>query len=450
MSPRSRRSTTSITPERRNRWTRRRALNVVALLTLVLVPLQGSVLSATQPAVPETERVALDSASAGATRGAAITPKVFLTLKKNRVTTDQRARAKVALSVGSGWVKVVAKSEDKRRTVRARLVDGKATVTLPRLPKGVYRVRALFLGNKRLTKAKSAYKSLRVGAPEGGGGGTSEFPNESNTEVPPAPAGGGGGTSEFPNESNTGVPPGTTLTPYTGSSTITEANTVIEGKTMGCIRVTAPGVVIRKSKISCSGSAVSSFDGDYSGAPLLLEDVEIDCKDGLGTAVGEALFTVRRADIHGCENGFDMNQSIIVEDSYIHGLYNGGDAHMDGIQLASGHWNGSGYSPGARNITIRHNTIYGVDPSGALGTSAIITNPSGDRNVLIEGNLLGGGAYTLYCNRPGSGTDLRVVGNHFTKRFSSRYGAFGPSDDCGDETQSGNVDHESGAPVRLD
>ncbi len=80
---------------------------------------------------------------------------------------------------------------------------------------------------------------------------------------------------------------------------------------------------------------MTSGDGDYSGTPLLLEDTEIDCKNTNGTAIGEANVTARRLNIHGCENGFDINQNITVQDSYIHDLYNSAAAHTDGIQLSS-------------------------------------------------------------------------------------------------------------------
>lgn len=270
-------------------------------------------------------------------------------------------------------------------------------------------------------------------------------PTPSPTPTTPPPSG------AFPDASNTGVPAGTTLTAYTGPSNITVAGTVIDGKTLGCIEVSAPGVTIRNSRISCRPSyAVVSVDDRvlYSKAPLLLEDVEIDCQNGPGHGVGEAHVTARRVNVHGCENGFDANQSITVEDSYIHDLWNGGDAHMDGIQLSS-HWNGSAYVQGSLNVTIRHNTIFGVDPSGALGTSAIISNPKGDANIIIDGNLLGGGAYTLYCDYSAKGAGYMVTGNRFTRRFSSKYGAFGSSDGCSDEALSGNVDHETGLPLQL-
>ena len=73
----------------------------------------------------------------------------------------------------------------------------------------------------------------------------------------------------FPGDDTTGVLPGTVLAEYSGPSTISTPDTVISGKKIGCIRVKAPGVVIRNSKISCNGLAVASFDGEYSGRPLL-------------------------------------------------------------------------------------------------------------------------------------------------------------------------------------
>jgi hypothetical protein len=289
--------------------------------------------------------------------------------------------------------------------------------------------------------------------------GTDPLDPRSHPSANAAPQPGGGSPGGFPNAASTGVPAGTTLTAYTGPSTISTPGTVISGKTMGCISVKAPGVVIRNSRILCANAAylVSSRDGDYGGTALLVEDSEVACTTGgvgtsnPGTAFGEANITVRRVDIYGCENGFDVNQKITVEDSYIHDLYNGGDAHMDGIQFAIGHFVGGTVVDGVLNVTIRHNTIYGMGDDGSFGTSAIISNRSGaDTNVLIENNLLAGGAVALYCEQDGTtGTNYRVIDNHFSRTFSASVGFYGVSTDCSDETQSGNVYHETGQPVRL-
>ena len=146
-------------PDSKRRSVRWRAPIVLALLSLLLLPLPGSI-HASSAADIAAARPTLD-ATPGTSR-AARTPKVFMKLERNRVTTGQRARVKVALSVrgtrsaagraaqqrslGSGWVKVVAKAGGKSRPMRARLVAGKAAVALPRLPADVYRVRAVFLG----------------------------------------------------------------------------------------------------------------------------------------------------------------------------------------------------------------------------------------------------------------------------------------------------------------
>jgi hypothetical protein len=261
----------------------------------------------------------------------------------------------------------------------------------------------------------------------------------------PAPA-----PSGFPDASNTGVPAGTTLSAYTGPSTITTANTVIDGKSIGCIRVSAPGVIIRNSKISCTGGyAVFSGDGDYSGTPLLIQDSDISCNNSGGTAVGEANFTLRRVDISGCENGGDINQSVTIQDSYVHDLYNSASAHTDGFQFAFGHLENGSVVAGSLNVTIDHNTIYGMGADGSFGTSAIISNRGADKNVLIQNNLLAGGAVALYCEQGARGTNYRVLNNAFTRRFSPKVGYYDISTDCSDETQSGNYIYETGEPVTL-
>jgi hypothetical protein len=268
----------------------------------------------------------------------------------------------------------------------------------------------------------------------------------------------------YPDASCTGVPAGTNLTVVTGDVTISTPNTVVDGEDIrGCVTVRAPGVVIRRSKVSCPESEVIvSADGEYTGAGLLIEDTEIDCQSTRGTAVGDTNFTARRVDIHDCENGFDLDQNATIEDSYIHNLYNSEESHTDGIQFAGGHYqivdgryvrdaNGQFVVvDNAANLTIRHNTIYDYNTTDHQdGTSAIISNHGSDTDVLIEANLLAGGAFTLYCDQGARGVNYRVVDNHFSTAFHPKVAAYGPSTDCSDETQSGNVYHESGEPLNL-
>jgi len=224
--------------------------------------------------------------------------------------------------------------------------------------------------------------------------------------------------------------------------TIETPNEVIEGLDIrGCVSIQAPGVVIRNSKITCSSFlAVASYATSYTGAAALLEDVEISCDNAPGTAVGDYNVTVRRADIHSCENGFDMDGLITVEDSFIHDLLPYDpvtDPHVDGIQI----------TPVAHDVTIQHNTIH----AGLDGNAAIISPRVSDgviSNIAIQENLMAGGGYTLYCQQDGSGDNYRVINNHFSTVFHATVGAFGPWTDCEDETEvSGNVYHETGDPL---
>jgi hypothetical protein len=265
----------------------------------------------------------------------------------------------------------------------------------------------------------------------------------------------------YPGANCTGVPTGVALTAYTGSTTISTPNTVIDSKNItSCLNITAPGVIIRKSKVSCTNSnVINAGDGAFVGTPLLIEDTEITCLGTSGTGIGDTNFTASRVNIHDCENGFDIDQLVTIQDSYIHNLFNSAESHTDGAQFAGGHYrisngqyvkSGSSFvvDPNARDITIVHNTIYTYNTIDHQdGTSAIISNHGSDTNVLIQDNLMAGGAYTLYCDQGSTGINYRVVNNHFSTAFHPTVGAYGPVEDCADEVHSGNVYHESGQPV---
>ena len=102
----------------------------------------------------------------------------------------------------------------------------------------------------------------------------------------------------------------------------------------------------------------------------------------------------------------------------------------------------------ANNVTIRHNTIFGIGANGQSATSSLIMDLPGHSNFMIENNLFGGGAYTVYCVA-GKGTNWVIRNNAFTTRFHPRVGAYGHSTECSDETQSGNYILETGQQIRL-
>jgi hypothetical protein len=72
-------------------------------------------------------------------------------------------------------------------------------------------------------------------------------------------------------------------------------------------------------------------------------------------------------------------------------------------------------------------------------TAAIISNPDKNSDVLVSGNLLSGGAYTLYCPRDRS-TGYRVIGNRFSTVAGPKGGEYGPWTDCAKAAEvTGNV-----------
>ena len=235
----------------------------------------------------------------------------------------------------------------------------------------------------------------------------------------------------YPDASCTGVPKGTSLTTHNGSITVSTPGTVLSGLDVhGCVQIETTGVVIRNSRISCTGGYVVY---GHTNASFRIEDSEVDCGNTNGTGIGDTNVTALRVNVHGCENGFDVDSKADIEDSYIHDLFESAEAHTDGIQTAA-----------AQNLTVRHNRIYANNGTSAIITAKSATSPA---NVLYDSNLLAGGAYTLYCDQNGKGSNFRVINNHFSTVFYPKAGAYGAMTDCSDESLSGNVYQESGAPV---
>lgn len=251
------------------------------------------------------------------------------------------------------------------------------------------------------------------------------------TTVPPPP-------STYPDASNTGVPAGVTLTVVNGDLNVSTAGQVIDGRDVrGCIILQAAGITVRNSKAEC---IIIDTTASLNGARHTFVDSEIRCDpSGWATGIRFGNFNALRLDISNCENGMDISRNVSLRDSYIHDLYQGNgsdDPHSDGIQGE------------VRDSVIEHNTIYAFTGT-VQGTSAIIASGSTGGNMLIRNNLMAGGAYTLYCPRASGVPSFQVVNNRFSTISSPKVGAFGPSDDCADETLSGNVYHETGQPLSL-
>jgi len=257
---------------------------------------------------------------------------------------------------------------------------------------------------------------------------TPPTPTPTATATPPP--------GDYPDADNTGVPAGTTLTAYTGPSTITTAGTEINGKTITSpLTINAANVTVRNSRISTG----TSFGIVNNSTGFLIEDSEIVGSDGTGLLWDN--YTARRVEVSGFENGCQAGDNVTLEDSWIHDLDTSNDAHTDGCQ----------FSPGAGNILIRHNTIEPQTSGTPATTSAIIMHTGGDpqnHDVRIENNRLDGShaSVSLYCPRA-SASNIFIVDNRMRRGV---YGFYTDACTIGHVTQfSGNVDDLTGAPIPV-
>lgn len=233
----------------------------------------------------------------------------------------------------------------------------------------------------------------------------------------------------FPNAANTG--PAGVLTVVTGNVDLAVDGMVYADiEVRGCIDVTGQNVTIRNVRVAGNGCFWGIINHSTG---LTIEDSEVSC-GGPGTGIGYQNLYVVRTEIRNCENGLDVsvNGHVTVRDSWIHDMITANGAHTDGAQ----------FGQGAEFVLLDHNTI---DIPAPGGTSAVIMWDEGDpqnREVLISGNLLSGGTYTLYCGRSGPVVHVTVTGNRFGPH------EFGSSNACGDgEVWTGNVVDATGAPL---
>lgn len=237
----------------------------------------------------------------------------------------------------------------------------------------------------------------------------------------------------WPGPNNTGVPVGTTLTNYTGPCVITEAGTVIDGKTIDCdIDVRASDVTIKNSMIN--GLLVLDTDLDGSSAwSMTLMDSEVDGGMQQRAVVSSGNMTVLRANLHGgitaaqCE---EKSVSCTIRDSWLHGQYLPDTAN----------WHLGGFlSDGGTQMTLEHNTVVcdhavnSVD-EGCTGDINFIPNFAPISGASVEHNLLGANADGSYCTYGGEKSSsptphsdhIVYQDNVFQRGVNGMCGSYGP------------------------
>jgi hypothetical protein len=137
--------------------------------------------------------------------------------------------------------------------------------------------------------------------------------------------------------------------------------------------------------------------------------------------------------VSGCEDGIQMYNNDVLENSFIHDLAFTSSSHNDGVQQNGGH-----------NDVVRHNTIF--NPHNQTSCVNFTTDFGGISDITITGNLLNGGNYTVYSRAGSSGgsdpTGVSVTDNHFGSAD-----VFGLLSADGSVAWSGNVSDSTGQAV---
>lgn len=194
---------------------------------------------------------------------------------------------------------------------------------------------------------------------------------------------------QWPDASNTGPPRDLELKP-SGPLTIAVAGTTISGLDIqGGVVVNADNVTIEMSRIAASAWAVIKIDPHRTG--IVVRDCTIDGRgagpDGNGNQGIMGQGTFQRNNISNVENGIVLTgKDNLIEGNFIHDLKAGGAPHYDGIQIDGG----------ISDTVIRRNTI--INSHGAAGAIMIDNEFGPVSSIIIKGNLLAGGSYTVYSD----------------------------------------------------
>jgi hypothetical protein len=340
-------------------------------------------------------------------------------------------------------------------------------VTLPKLRAGVYRVRATFLGNELLSKARSKVRTLRVGAGGGAGGAAASGCGSATPDAPDGPDGRGGC---FPGPSNTGPKaPASGMAAYTGPCTINSANVVIDSKVINCATLVVAGggggLVVKNSYLN--GGIVQSG----GAAAYTVQDSFMDnavnypaCSNGSCPAgkyacgdtgnqttdcgLNGSNFTVLRTEIINTNRAAYCASNCLIQDNYFHGTNLWPDAsnlaHASSVREE-------------QNVTLRHNSLHcsyaGPFVNDDIGCSADLTGYpdfAPIKNNTVDGNLFVasiGSAFCLYggatagkpfSSDPTNATNQKFTNNVFQRGTNRKCSAYGPVADF-DKNGAGNV-----------
>ncbi len=205
------------------------------------------------------------------------------------------------------------------------------------------------------------------------------------------------GPYRAPEPGSTGLPPGLTLCP-SGPVTVAGSGTVLDGRDVrGGIVVEAPGVVIRRSRITGDGSMPYGVRTTGDGT-VRVEDTTLS-GDFPEAAIGDERWTAERIAITGVtHDGARLGRGTRLRNSVVTAFAPAPGAESDALVVDGG------------DVTVEDNR---VEPGRGAGSAVRVTGAP-DGSAVIRGNVLGGGRYTVHEDAGGPG-DLRITGNRFRR-----------------------------------
>ena len=215
------------------------------------------------------------------------------------------------------------------------------------------------------------------------------------------------GPYEAPERGSVGVPSGLRLC-LSAARTITSAGAVLDGwEIRGGVVVDAPEVVVRRSRIVGDGSQPFGIVTTDRGS-VRIEDVTLT-GDFPEAAIGGDRWSGERVEIAGVTgDGAWLGESARLRNSTVHDFVG-----QPGREASALVVRGSG-----RDVLVEDNKVdVGSGPGRG---SAVLLDPDraaerGEGPIVIRGNVLGGGRYTLREDEPGSPSDVRISGNRFRR-----------------------------------
>jgi hypothetical protein len=302
-------------------------------------------------------------------------------------------------------------------------------------------------GSSAVPQATSSGSDGRQALGEASAAPQSASPKPKTTQSTGPKPGANGACAPYPSFPDAGCTgPTGPLKPYTGSMTISKRGQVIQGVEIRTNQITvdADNVTFRNCRIIYTGGLndTPSLVEANAHTGMLFDHCEIDGKGKVARGIhGGDFFTVRNCNIHDTGNGVEADANFTVTESYIWNIYtpDGMDWHSDGVQG----WGN------AKNVTVDHNTILLTGSQ----TGAVDMVGTGDptytqSNILVQHNLLAGGGYTIYLGAS-SNTNVRVINNHLSTRYSKKVGGYNIwyPDFMKTIVRTGNVIQETGAPA---